>query len=65
MLGEIINGLTNAATAEKVAVAVGRPEILERIRRAAEADGGRLVRWLPPRCGTWSSRAARISGSIS
>lgn len=39
MLGEIVSGLTNAATAEQVAAAVARPEMLERIRQAAQADG--------------------------
>jgi hypothetical protein len=39
MLGEIVGGLTNAALAESVISAVGKPEILERVRAASEADG--------------------------
>jgi hypothetical protein len=39
MLGQILSGLTNPATAEAVIAAVGRPELLERVRRLA-ADGG-------------------------
>ena len=39
MLGVIVSGLTNAAMAEDAIVAVGKPEILERIRVAAAADG--------------------------
>ena len=38
MLGNIINGLTDAATAEAVATSVARPEILARIRNSAEAS---------------------------
>jgi hypothetical protein len=39
MLGEIVGGLTNPAMAEEVIAAVGKPEILARIRAASEADG--------------------------
>lgn len=39
MLGEIVGGLTNAALAEGVITAIGKPEILQRVRAASEADG--------------------------
>lgn len=39
MLGEIVSGLTNAAMAEEVIAAIGKPEILARIQAASEADG--------------------------
>ena len=39
MLGEIVGGLTNAALAEEVITAIGKPEILQRVRAASEADG--------------------------
>jgi hypothetical protein len=38
MLGHVIEGLTDAATAEAVASSVAAPEILARIRAAAEAS---------------------------
>lgn len=39
MLGEILGGLTNATMAEDVVTAVARPEILQRIRAAADTGG--------------------------
>ena len=39
MLGHIIDGLTDATRAEAVASSVARPEILARIRAAAETSG--------------------------
>ncbi len=39
MLGEILGGLTNATTAESVIAAVAKPEMLQRIRMAADAGG--------------------------
>lgn len=39
MLGQILDGLTNAATAENVIAAIARPEVLERIRVTANAKG--------------------------
>ena len=38
MLGEIVRGLTNAATAEAIIADVGRPEILARIQATSQAD---------------------------
>ena len=39
MLGDILGGLTEAASAEGVLAAVGSPEVLERMRRDAAAEG--------------------------
>lgn len=39
MLGEILNGLTNATTAEAVVADVANPAIMQRIRTAAGAAG--------------------------
>ncbi len=39
MLGEILRGLTDAATAEEVLAVVGRPGIRDRITHAAASDG--------------------------
>jgi hypothetical protein len=39
VLGEVVSGLTDAAMAEEVIAAVGRPEILARVRATAAADG--------------------------
>ncbi len=39
MLGEIICGLTNATTAEEVIAAVASPELMQRIRATAVAEG--------------------------
>ena len=39
MLGDILGGLTEAASAEGVLAAVGSPEVLERIRLDAAAEG--------------------------
>lgn len=39
MLGEIVGGLTDAAMAEEVIAAIGKPEIVARIQAASEANG--------------------------
>lgn len=39
MLGKILNGLTNASTAEAVVADVANPAVLQRIRSAAGAEG--------------------------
>jgi len=39
MLGDILGGLTEAASAEGILAAVGSPEVLERIRLDAAAEG--------------------------
>jgi hypothetical protein len=39
MLGNILGGLTNAATAEAVVADVANPAIMQRIRTAADAAG--------------------------
>jgi len=39
MLGEIVERLTTAATAEDLVTAIAQPRVLERIRSAATAEG--------------------------
>jgi hypothetical protein len=39
MLGDILGGLTEPASAEGILAAVGSPDVLERIRRNAAAEG--------------------------
>jgi hypothetical protein len=39
MLGDVVSGLTNAAMAEAVIAAVGKPEVLARVHAAAAAEG--------------------------
>lgn len=39
MLGDIIGALTNATSAEEAIAAIGKPDLLARVRAASEADG--------------------------
>ena len=40
MLGTILGALTDAASAEEALAAIGDPDVVERVRRGAAAEGG-------------------------
>ena len=62
MLGEILNGLTDPATAEAT-LRGGQPGgPARRIAAAAAAEASRSARWSPARSATCSTMAARTSG---
>lgn len=72
MLGDILGGLTDAASAEGILAAIGTPDVVERVRREAAAEGvavGALVatkiRHMLDHAGddVWLDLLGRMSGS--
>jgi len=72
MLGDILNGLTDAASAEGILAAIGNPVVVERVRRDASVEGvavGALVaakvRHILDHAGedVWLDLLGRMSGS--
>lgn len=72
MLGDILRGLTDAASAEKFLAAVSSPDIVERVRREAAAEGvaagahlAAKVRHILDHAGeeVWLDLLGRMSGS--
>lgn len=72
MLGDILGGLADAASAEGVLTAIGRPEIVERVRRQAATEGVAVgafvaakIRHMIDQTGedVWLDLPGRMSGS--
>ncbi len=72
MLGTILRGLTDAASAEEALIAIGDPGVVERVRRDAAAEGvgagtfvARKVRHILDHAGeeVWLDLLGRMSGS--
>jgi hypothetical protein len=72
MLGDILSGLTDAASAEDMLAAIGGPDVVERVRKDAAAEGvavGALVaakvRHMLDHAGedVWLDLLGRMSGS--
>lgn len=72
MLGDILSGLTDAASAERMLAAIGSPDVVERVRKDAAAGGvavGALVaakvRHMLDHAGedVWPDLLSRMSGS--
>lgn len=72
MLGDILSGLTDAATAENILAAVGSPSFVEQVRRDAAAEGvgvgtfvAHKVRHMLDHAGeeVWLDLLGRMSGS--